>query len=367
MHHQMKAARLSKRASALYLLVLGGIAMTSHAQTLTAAEQRLKDYETENKIAAQKYGAGVTSNTGQVTGADKLSNLASLLQLSAYGSAASEISEALAPTKPVIVTTQRNFGQLTYAAYTARQAIHRTLDVGSGLVPGKPATCPGYAAPGKPQPGAVTFGTTVPVLLAAAGAIDSIVGLFRTNYDVGSEAIDANELALKLAILRKSSFANSTADGITLTSPSTRLLACLNEVARLRRDVAATGPQKETPGSAYIAAADAMLAAMTTPAADGTTVVGKIAEYDSFYDMGQTHGVLYVQIVAPAGTTIATKKLFSRNGRVHIIFSAAINAILEEPTAPATGPRRASVSLPITKRTTVDLSKLSDASSSLTL
>ncbi|WP_454828084.1 hypothetical protein [Pseudoxanthomonas wuyuanensis] len=340
--------------------------MTSYAQTPAADEQRLKDYETENKIAAQRYGAGATPNTGQVTGADKLSNLASQLQLSAYDTAALEIVKALKPTMPVIVTTQKNFGQLTYAAYTARQAIYRTLDVGSGLVPGKPATCPGYVAPAKPQPGTITFGTTVPVLLAAAGAIDSIVGLFRTNYDVGSEAIAANELALTLAILRQAK-ANSTADGITLTSPSTKLLMCLNEVARLRRDVAATAPQKDTPGSAYIAAADAMLAAMTIPAADGTTVVGKIAEYDSFYDMGQSHGVLFVQIVAPAGTTIATKRLFSRNGKVHIIFSAAINAILEEPTTAATGPQRASTSLPVIKRTTLDLSKMSDASSILTL
>src|SRR5690606_27604204 len=118
-----------------------------------------------------------------------------------------------------------------------------------------------------------------------------------------------------------------------------------------------------TPGSAYIAAADAMLTAMTTPAADGTTVVGKIAEYDSFYDKGQTHGVLYLQIVAPAGTTIATKKLFSRNGKVHIIFSAVINAILEEPTDAEDGPRRANVSLPVSKRTTLDLSQMSDATS----
>lgn len=367
MHHRTKTPRSGKCTTALCMFVLGGITMASHAQTPTADEQRLKDYETENKIAAQRYGAGVTPNTGQVTGANNLSNLASLLQLSAYNTAASEIASSLAPTKPVIVTTQENFGQLTYAAYTARQAIHRTLDVGSGLVPGKPAICSGYVAPVKPQPGTITFGTTVPVLLAAAGAIDSIVGLFRTNYEVGSGTIAANELALTLAILRQASFANSTADGITLTSPSTKLLTCLNEVARLRRDVAATAPQKDTPGSAYIAAADAMLAAMTAPAADGTTVVGKIAEYDNFYDMGQTHGVLYVQIVAPAGTTIATKKLFSRNGKVHIIFSAAINAILEEPTGTATGQRRANVSLPVIKRTTLDLSKMSDARSDLTL
>lgn len=298
-------------------------ASDGQAQDPPQTPSALAQLEEANKRAVARYGAAVTPPAGEISDAGKLAHLALSLQPDAYASLADEIvrlSPVDVKTTIALITTTGDLGMRITSAREIETLLDNLICEGKKFakeIEPKEEICEDEAG----------AGLTLPSILAVAGAIDSLVGLFRTNYAVASSDVAANKLALQIALSNRWP-GQARIDGFELYPEAavkfSRLLATLG---RLRSLVASSSPAEKSPQAAFVAAATAALASLRASGADGIAPAGRIATL-----LYQTEGlgvVLYVDVVASTGTVLTTKRLFRRNNKVHVYLTGLVNAVYQ--------------------------------------
>lgn len=358
-------------AALLHSLLLGSVIVAAtpfaKADTPAPGAQTQAELTTANTIAVARYGAAVTPPEGKVENFDKLLPLVLALQPAAYDKLAQLIASRVGDVAPgtVLITTRSNTAALLLSAQQVEQEVQRLVDEGDRL---------GQAAP------EMTFGgpLTIPAVMSIAGGIDSLVGLFRTNYNVAGGKAEPNKLGLQLAVYRALS-ASGVAEKITkrmavIPPPSSKspvalidelalastgnaeFNALLIKLAKLRHTVALSKPADNSPGARFVVAADAVLSALRNAGTDGVTPAARVS---LLLEIAKHYGsVLYLDIVEPSATAVTTKRLFSRNAKVHLTLTALVNIALQDKT----GNVLASTTLKVGERATLNLRELEASS-----
>jgi hypothetical protein len=351
----------SATARIAVLATLGlGIAMSSPVTAQDPVspnhelDMRFQRLELENKIAKERYGAPVTPKAGDIAGADKLAALAALLQPNAYETLAGTIAGGLEGEKlagPLVLTTRNNFGQLIVSARAVHAEVRRLIGIGDNL-------------DGTPRP--QIFGSVTAVsAFAVLGALETVVGLFRADYAASGAAVDANEPGLLLAIHRACLIkklecrvdgidlvphrpaspnvaaspavpAGSTAAAAVTDDENTELDKLLEQLALKRAEIAAIAQKDETLAeknaqaqrTAFVTAADAMIIAMRSP---GDTGVAPLSQVTTLLQLARDMaGVVYLDVIQMSATTVTSKRLFSRNAKVHLHLAGLVNVVLQD-------------------------------------
>lgn len=356
--------------------------LSAGAQTPAPGAQTQAELTAANQIAAARYGAAVTPPEGKVDNVDKLLPIVLALQPDAYDTIAETVAASIEAVrskkeekasqeinssktkdaskdadpskaagasngKSVLITTRTNTGVLILSARQVRQDIERIREEGQAIVNAKPAK--------------TLFGgpLTVPAILSMAGGIDALVGLFRTNYNFAGGDAEANKLGLQLAVHRalQSKGIDATIDELDIApADASGFNSLLNELAQLRQKVADKNPAANSREANFVAAADKVLAALQTPGTDGATPAAKMVALLSLDT--RAGEILYLSPLKVTASAVTTKKLFSRNSKVHLMLTGLINVAYQS----AKGDLLYSATLTLGKKATLNLRKLEDES-----
>lgn len=327
--------RSAWRAAAIILL-LAGAAMADETQTTKSPEEiRLAELELMNKIAQERYGTGPTQKAGDITGGDQLAAMALLMLPEAHDTLAELIATRIeaAPRRPAdssgrsnqggawIVASRKDFGTFISAAR------HVQTQVDALIAEGKAIEAAGRSLTSEPATdkfGSVTLASS----LAMLGAVDSIIGLFRTDYTVSSVDVDANLIGLQLAIARRLG-PKTDIDGLVLgETPETGFRKKLEELDTLRLTLASWERDKNPRAGAFVDAVTATLTSLRTLGADGASSAARIERLLALASGNRP--VLYVDIVAPKGTAITTRRLFSLNRKAHLYATGLVNYVAQD-------------------------------------
>lgn len=282
----------------------------------TAEELYLAKLQTANDIAKARYGDAATPKAGEVAGGDKLAAMALLLEPRAYDKVAADVVErAPKGDRGIFITSKADVAGLVASARLVQGQIESMICEGKPLAREKPCTQDSR------------FMLTLPAVMATAGAADSLVGLFRSDYSVSAADLEANLLGLQLAIQRRMS-ARARIDGLSLypaghSDFGNRLL----ELDRLRADIAATNPKDGTKEAIFVTAVKTVLTQLRTLSDTGIAPAARIGLLlDQTRDLD---AVLYVNIIKPTGTAVTTRRLFSLNRKVHLHLTGLVNAVYQ--------------------------------------
>ncbi|WP_093279832.1 hypothetical protein [Pseudoxanthomonas sp. CF125] len=318
--------------------ILTLLALTIMLPKNSRAEDK-KPTETEalnasNEKAKARYGEPATPKTGAITNADKLGNMALVLQPDAYKNLAKLISIPTTIKKPqnLVITGRPNLGILISTAEQVKLQVEDLVLEGNKLAKKLDPKYQSIDCPSSPPDPQATFGSlTMASVLAIAGAVEGLVGLFRTDYSIGSNELDANEIGLKLAIRKK--LGTGYIDGLDLYMQSKSDFGkCLQSLSSLRNVISQGDSKADSPYAKFIAATDTIVAALSKPGESGISPAAQIAlliEMSKAINDGG--GVLYVSAVKPTGYVITTSRLFNKNGKAHLYYTGLVNVAFLVP------------------------------------
>lgn len=328
--------------------------------TPTAIEVRIEDATNANALAAALYGAPATPKAGDVAGGDKVANLAQLMQPRAYEKIAVAV-QSFVGTETTLLTNRTNIGALMQGAQDVSDALRQLEAEGESF--DEAQTPDGRKALIK----------SVPQMLSRVAELDSIIGMFRADYSISAADLDANTTGLMLAVQRRCG-SKCMVDNLDLVAkPNAEFARVMAELGRLRMTVAAKASTDDKgPEAAFVKAVDTTLASLRTMGADGLTPAARIHSLLNLKE--KNPGVIYLGVIAPKATAVTSKRMLSRNHRVHLHFTALVNVIAQKAcTVSQTGalgvggvksvstvacPAVQSATLRIGERATLDLREL---------
>jgi hypothetical protein len=314
--------------------------LTSIERPANTDADRLAAATTANNLAEAKFAPPLTPKTGAIESAGQLVSMAILLEPKAYDKIAKliEVPAGLTP-KNIVVTNRKELGVLISAAEDVNRQIEQLIAEGNRIQD-------------KDKLQQLSF-ITVGTALAVAGAVEGLVGVFRTNYAVSSSELEASDLQLELAIIRNSKA--GTIDGVDLyADPDSAFLKRIESLAGLRNSIA-RNLADDREAKKFVAASDTVTSALLKPAENGVSPAAHIASLISTGDKIRNGGaVLYVSVVKPTGTVVTTQKYFRRNGIAHVYFTGLVTAVFEVPNTGLQKP----MTFTIGESASIDLAKL---------
>lgn len=299
-----------------------------------AAETALLTAQSAN--AAARFGAAATPLEGTITGADKFSAMSHWTLSAATDTAAAHTSTAILTklqacgSKDILVTSTED---RRAAALTAEILDNRLVAFTKQLK----AALAGAGPPSAEKRMAVF--AQAAAIKGLVGTIDSLVGLFRTNYTFTDLAGTANDLSLRIALARELSknLGNQgvvVVDGFASPASTSGLMATYDKFDTERqlaqgRYATAFAAAKTDAEKAALAGVKSLLdgaaaldSALTMPAAGQVPVVSIALAVPI---ANSKACIVYAKFGSYSASLVTRKKLMSRNDSVVAIAGGTVN------------------------------------------
>lgn len=334
-----------------------------------AAETALLNAQTANSAA--RFGAPATGLEGTITNPDKFSAMAHWTLSAATNSAVENLSTPIVSklsscgSNEVFVTsTEDRRG----ATFTAEILDNRLVAFTKQLEAALPD---GVAPSGKER---MAFLAQAAAVRGLVGTVDSLIGLFRTNYTFSDLASTANDVSLRIALARelmtKLGGRRVVVDGLASPAATSGLMATYDgfDTERQRaqnRYAKAFAAAKTDAERAALAGVKALLdgaaaldSALTTPANGQVPLVG-IAIAVPIVDSKAC--VVYARYGSYSASLVTRKRLMSKNDSVVAIAGGTVNYAVFD----STGVMIAADTLAVDERIGGELSDIVDSAKPL--
>jgi hypothetical protein len=309
--------------------------LNAEAARLTAETALLA---AQSASAAARFGAAATPIEGTITGADKFSAMSHWTLSAATTAVAEHASTALLEkviacgSGDVLVTSSED---RRAAALTAK-ILENRLTAFTGQLKDALAA----ASPLAPKSRMLALTQTAAVK-GLVGTIDSLVGMFRTNYTFTDLDVAANDLALRIELSRELSKKLNNrpivVDGLASPASTSGLIATYDrfdserQLAQQRYAKAFAAAKNDAEKTALagvkslLEGAAALDTALTTPAGGQVPIVSIALAVPI---ANSKACVVYVKFGAYSASLVTRKKLMSRNDSVVAIAGGAVNYAL---------------------------------------
>ena len=173
--------------------------------------------------------------------------------------------------------------------------------------------------------------STIGAVRGIVGSLDSLVGLFRSNYTIADQTIAANNLMLRVAIAKQLIRADVRVDGLGRNPDSGyELVRTYDAFDRARRSAAQSNKNEKNKAkkeevAGIIAAADELSKALLLPGASGTPPLAAVAV--ALENPRDDACVLYVTHALVANA-ITRQRLLSRNDHVSVAIGGNVEYAL---------------------------------------
>jgi len=303
------------------------LALATKQNELLAAQNTLATTQnalnaTQSAALTARFGTPPALSTGDIEGAEHLGGLTNHLLAEAMNEAAFKIAEAapVGPSKRLVITaTPDRRAQIVQGAAlfsqlkTLQSDLEKMIDT--------------YREAGGQS---LTYDGAV----AAIGAVEKLIGVFRADYTVHSVTAQMDALAMQLAVagLLTSKFASVHIDGLAVSDA----LPLLNLLAQLRNDVntleeiakSELDPKVKQDIAAVVGRAHALFAIGDAKGQDDKTAFERAALAQQ-WQPGDI--VLFVKPVSTSGVLVRAKSWFSLRNTVHAILSGVIEYAYVSP------------------------------------